>query len=81
MKRAGFLLSLPLVALVPPSEAQVSTRWPIHSMDRPQPPVVTPAPVDRPAAPAADSRAADGSCLWRRCSSGRSIVRQDFQLE
>jgi 3-keto-disaccharide hydrolase len=35
--------------------AQVSTRWPIHSMDRPQPPVVAPAPTARPDAPPVDA--------------------------
>jgi hypothetical protein len=34
---------------------QVSTRWPQHSMDRPQPRIVGPAPVDRPTAPPTDA--------------------------
>jgi hypothetical protein len=38
-----------------PAAAQVSIRWPIHSKDRPQPPVVTPAPADQPSAPPADA--------------------------
>jgi|SRR5206468_6864428 len=29
--------------------------WPIHSLDRPQPPVVAPAPAEHPAAPPADA--------------------------
>jgi 3-keto-disaccharide hydrolase len=35
--------------------AQVSTRWPQHSMDRPAPPVVSPAPPAAPAAPPSDA--------------------------
>jgi len=48
---------LMLAALVgAPVHAQQPTPvWPIHSIERPQPPVVTPAPVDRPAAPPTDA--------------------------
>ncbi len=35
--------------------AQVSTRWPQHAMDRPQPRIVGPAPIDRPDAPPTDA--------------------------
>jgi hypothetical protein len=35
--------------------AQVSTRWPQHALDRPQPRIVGPAPVDRPDAPPTDA--------------------------
>jgi hypothetical protein len=38
-----------------PAAAQVSTRWPIHSLDRPQPSVVGPAPAERPEAPPTDA--------------------------
>lgn len=45
------------IALLPagPAAAQVSTRWPQHSMDRPPPPVVSPAPVAMPTAPPSDA--------------------------
>lgn len=48
---------LGLLALVgvAPAAGQVSTRWPQHSMDRPQPRIVGPAPVDRPDAPPTDA--------------------------
>lgn len=53
--RAGWLL-VPLVAgCASGAVAQVSTRWPQHSMDRPQPAIVTPAPTDHPAAPPSDA--------------------------
>ncbi|MHB1864336.1 MAG: 3-keto-disaccharide hydrolase [Gemmatimonadaceae bacterium] len=39
---AGALAALALAT--PPAGAQVDTRWPQHSMDRPQPPVVDPGP-------------------------------------
>lgn len=55
MKRIAWLLGIAAVALGPRAGAQVSTRWPIHSMDRPQPPVVAPAPTARPDAPPADA--------------------------
>ncbi len=55
MNRIAWLLGPALVALVSGAGAQVSTRWPIHSMDRPQPQVVAPAPTARPDAPPADA--------------------------
>ena len=53
--KLGWLLGLAPVLGATPTAAQVSTRWPVHSRDRPQPPVVTPAPADQPAAPPADA--------------------------
>ena len=56
-----------------PADAQNLGRWPIHSLDRPQPPVVTPAPVDWPGAAPADAVALfDGTDLsqWE-ADSGR----------
>ncbi len=50
-----WLFGLAPVIGAAPAAGQVSTRWPIHSRDRPQPPVVTPAPTDQPAAPPADA--------------------------
>jgi hypothetical protein len=50
-----WLFGLAPVIGAAPVAAQVSTRWPIHSRDRPQPPVVTPAPTDQPAAPPTDA--------------------------
>jgi len=55
-----FLRCLPMLMLAAlagaPIHAQQPTlAWPIHSMERPQPSVVTPAPADRPTAPPADA--------------------------
>ncbi len=55
MKRIIQLLSLAFAAVTFPGGAQVSSRWPIHSMDRPQPLIVAPAPTARPDAPPADA--------------------------
>jgi hypothetical protein len=55
MRRFRWLLGLAPVLGAAPAAAQVSTRWPIHARDRPQPQVVTPAPTDQPAAPPADA--------------------------
>ena len=57
MRPTGWL-TVPLVLLwvtPTPVEAQVSTRWPQHSMDRPPPPVVSPAPPAAPGAPPSDA--------------------------
>ena len=51
-------LTVPLLLLwvtPTPVAAQVSTRWPQHSMDRPPPPVVSPAPPAAPGAPPSDA--------------------------
>lgn len=49
-------LPVPLLLLwVSPVTAQVSTRWPQHSLDRPLPPVVTPPPPAAPGAPPSDA--------------------------
>jgi hypothetical protein len=37
------------------AHAQVSTEWPIHSMDRPRPPIIDPGPYHDPAPPPADA--------------------------
>jgi 3-keto-disaccharide hydrolase len=55
MRPSGWLLPTLAALAVPPAAAQVDTRWPQHSLDRPQPPVVRPAPLDRPGAPPADA--------------------------
>ena len=56
------LLFLALAAA--PAAAQDLGPWPQHSMDRPQPPVVTPAPSDKPYAPPSDAVVLfDGSTL------------------
>jgi hypothetical protein len=55
---AGVLgpIALAVAALAPlTARAQVSTQWPIHSMDRPRPPVVDPGPYSAPAPPPADA--------------------------
>jgi hypothetical protein len=57
MRPTGWL-TVPLLLLwvtPTPVAAQVSTRWPQHSMDRPAPPVVSPAPPAAPAAPPSDA--------------------------
>lgn len=55
MKQLPWLVGFASVVLAVPAPAQVSARWPIHSLDRPQPPVVAPAPTARPDAPPADA--------------------------
>lgn len=86
MKRIPWLLGLAPAAVLSPAGAQVSTRWPIHSMDRPQPPVVAPAPTARPDAPPADAvvlfdgtdlsqwRADSGPARWKVDSGYVEIV-------
>jgi hypothetical protein len=55
MRPAGWL-TVPLVLLwVTPVAAQGSTRWPQHSLDRPPPPVVSPARPGAPGAPPSDA--------------------------
>jgi 3-keto-disaccharide hydrolase len=49
------LAGLLTLAVATSASAQVSTRWPQHAMDRPQPRIVGPAPVDRPDAPPTDA--------------------------
>ena len=51
----AWLVGLAPAAALSPAGAQVSARWPIHSIDRPQPPIVAPAPTARPDAPPADA--------------------------
>lgn len=55
MKRIAQLLGFGSAVAISRAGAQVSSRWPIHSMDRPQPSVVAPAPTARPDAPPADA--------------------------
>jgi hypothetical protein len=55
MRATGLWLAGVTVLTVDPAAAQVSTRWPQHSLDRPQPPVVSPAPAATPAAPPSDA--------------------------
>ena len=57
MRPTAWLTFLLLLVWVTPTPvaAQVSTRWPQHSMDRPAPPVVSPAPPTAPAAPPSDA--------------------------
>ena len=53
-----------LTALTALAPTQDLGSWPQHSMDRPQPPVVTPAPSDKPYAPPSDAVVLfDGSTL------------------
>jgi hypothetical protein len=55
MNTSAWLLPSLAVLVAHRVAAQVSTRWPQHSMDRPQPPLVRPAPADQPGAPPADA--------------------------
>lgn len=55
MKRTAAWAGALALAAAAPAAGQVSTRWPIHSTDRPQPRIVGPAPVDRPDAPPTDA--------------------------
>jgi len=47
--------SMLAVLLATPAAAQVSTRWPQHSLERSQPSIVGPAPAERPTAPPTDA--------------------------
>lgn len=47
MKRTASLIALSAFLIVP-AASQVDTRWAIHDMNRPQPPVVTPGPAGPP---------------------------------
>lgn len=50
------LVPAAVTVLIAGAHAQGRTlRWPQHSMDRPVPPIVTPAPAGRPAAPPSDA--------------------------
>ena len=44
-----------LIVFAAPVAAQNLGPWPQHALDRPQPPVVMPAPADKPGAPPADA--------------------------
>ena len=48
-------LMIAALAGAPVHAQQPTLAWPVHSLERPQPPVVPPAPVNRPAAPPADA--------------------------
>lgn len=63
--------------------AQVDTRWPQHSLDRPQPPVVAPAPYEQPTGHPADAIVLfDGHDLskWRSDKDGPAnwIVKDGY---
>jgi hypothetical protein len=65
---ALLLLLLPVAA-----SAQDTPSWPIHSMDRPVPPVVTPAPPTSPLAPPSDATVlfgANGLAEWQTEEGG-----------
>jgi hypothetical protein len=77
------MAALALTAAVPRADAQVDTRWPQHSMDRPQPRVVDPGPYVRNDAHPADAIVLfDGHDLsqWRDEKDGpaRWIVKNGY---
>src|SRR5215472_15864451 len=55
MMSTGRLVILLALFVTATASAQVSTRWPQHAVDRPQPRIVGPAPIDRPDAPPTDA--------------------------
>ncbi len=62
--------------------SDVSSRWPQHSLDRPQPPVVDPGPYTGPARPPSDAMVLfDGRDLsqWRGGESGTELARWKVQ--
>ena len=82
--RALALGAATCLALAPaPSFAQDTTRWTMHSMERPVPPVVTPAPVAAPAPPPSDAIVlfgANGLAEWQTDSGepARWKVARDY---
>lgn len=63
--------------------AQTPSGWLIHDLERPQPPVVTPAPQSLPVLPPADAQVLfDGTGLkhWRSVDGGpaRWVIRDDY---
>lgn len=81
--RTVTLATASLVVLAPRAIGQVDTRWPQHSMDRPRPPVVRPAPEGPPVAPPSDAIVLfDGHDLsaWRQKQGGaaRWTVRDGY---
>jgi hypothetical protein len=76
MRRKAVLALLVGAAMT--AGAQVSTKWPQHSLDRPQPPVVNPGPFTAPAPPPSDAIVLfDGRSLanWRSADSAKGPAR------
>jgi hypothetical protein len=71
------LLAAGALALPAGAGAQVSTKWPQHSMDRPQPPVVTPGSYVAMAPPADAIVLFDGRSLagWRSTDSAKGAAK------
>jgi hypothetical protein len=78
---AALRVAVVALALAAGAHAQQPViRWPEHSMDRPQPPVVSPAPAARPGAPPADAVVLfDGTDLsqWEGDSGGPARWKVD----
>jgi len=53
--KVRYPLATLVIAFAAAGAAQNLGPWPQHALDRPQPPVVMPAPADKPAAPPADA--------------------------
>ena len=78
IRGAAGLLALCLVpraaaAQVPGTAARAEPRWPMHSMERPAPPIVTPAPAGAPVKPPSDAVVlfgANGLAEWQTDSGG-----------
>jgi hypothetical protein len=49
------VIALAAALIAAPAHAQTPTEWPVHSMDRPRPPVVAPKAMDSPATRPADA--------------------------
>lgn len=65
-----------------PAGAQVA-KWPVHSLERPAPPVVQPAPADRPAEPPADAVVlfgGNGLGEWARPGGGAAPWRDTAEF-
>ncbi len=74
MRQLVLLVTLWMInGVIMKTVAQIDTTWAIHDMNRPRPPVVTPAPFDRPTAPPSDAIVLfDGTDLsaWERVGGG-----------